>query len=189
MRIPRKAVAVLAKWSPSGHWSGSSGKAGSASGRLSQNTCLRMAHTRPPRALGGCSSRGRTPRAMAVSFLRGYGFFVVGAKGWTGRTAIPPYAMCQVANFTSLWNWHGKRMQRVDPQLPLWVRRARRPRLWSRRGAVPPSGTASAAFFSEKGGKTGRIPGTPLTTGRGFDIIKAMICAAVGAVERAAVRP
>lgn len=158
VRIPRKAVAVLAKRSPSSHWSGSSGKAGSAFGRLSQNTCLRMAHTRPPRALGGCSFRGRTPRTVAVSFLRGYGFFVVGAKGWTGRTAIPPYAMCQVANFTSLWNWHGKRMQRVDPQLPLWVRRARRPRLWSRRGAVPPSGTASAAFFSKKRGKRGENP-------------------------------
>ena len=44
-------------------------------------------------------------------------------------------------------------------------------------------------LFFEKKGKKRRKPGAPLTIRRGFDIIKATISTAAGAVKRAAVRP
>lgn len=63
--------------------------------------------------------------------------------------------MCQVANFTSLWNWYGMLMQGKDPQLPLRVRPYQEYPPVENRGAIPTSGTAPR-FFMGKGEERGK---------------------------------
>ena len=60
--------------------------------------------------------------------------------------------MCQVADFTSLWNWYGMLMQGKDPQLPLRVRPYQEYPPVENRGAVPMPGTAPR-FFTGKAEK------------------------------------
>ena len=57
--------------------------------------------------------------------------------------------MCQVADFTSLWNWYGMLMQGKDPQPPLRVRPYQEYPPVENRGAVPTPGTAPR-FLWEK---------------------------------------